>query len=136
MSQGGIPPDIPRVELKLTFNDGGGNEFNTKFIEMKERLHHIQDVAGSTGTLINIPDEQLPAYEANEGQGRGPAATADAGGAGATGLAPAETLGRSASASSQNTRAPDEPPPGYEEAQAQTISMRLEDHIREEAERR
>jgi hypothetical protein len=123
VSQGGIPPDVPRVELKLTFKEGGHNEFTLEFEGLKERLHHVREIERETGQTISVPDEPLPAYEAPT-------------------LADASTTrerpvpasrppppAESHSATSR-TRAPDEPPPAYEEAQAQSISMRLEDHIR------
>ncbi|PKS11487.1 hypothetical protein jhhlp_003251 [Lomentospora prolificans] len=122
VSQGGISPDIARVEVKLTFKDGGHNEFRNKFEELKERLHHVREIERETGQNIRIPDEPLPAYEAP------PDAT------GSSHLAPQPVPARSDSSASRG-RAPDEPPPGYEEAQAQTISMRLEDHIRDAADR-
>ncbi|TDZ16961.1 UPF0664 stress-induced protein [Colletotrichum orbiculare MAFF 240422] len=105
---GGVPHDVPRIELKLSFKEGGHSEFRQRFEELKERLEH-----------------PLPAYEATEGGGAAPSAN---------NLAPEQSVGRSASTGSQNRR-PNEPPPDYEEAQAQTLSMRLEDHIREESDR-
>lgn len=124
VSQGGIPPEFPRVDLKLTFKDGGHNEFLARFIEIKERLAHVREMERETGQVIgSIPDEQLPAYSpqnlAVPGQ---------------SGSRPANAHSRSPSTTSQN-RAPSEPPPGYEEAQVQEVSMRLEDHIRDAAER-
>jgi hypothetical protein len=130
VSQGGIPPDIPRVEVKLTFKDGGHIEFRDKFEEIKERLHQIREVERSTGRSVNMPDEPLPAYQAQQDEPAAASAPVSSGT-----LAPGPEVGRSLSSGSQNLRAPDEPPPGYDEAQAQTISMRLEDHIREEADR-
>ncbi|SPO04951.1 uncharacterized protein DNG_07636 [Cephalotrichum gorgonifer] len=125
VAQGGIPPDIARVDLKLTFKEGGHNDFVSKFEELKERLYHIRDIERETGQTLRVPDEPLPAYEAPEGLG-----ASSSGG----GLAPVEAPARSDSATSRG-RGPDEPPPDYEEAQAQSISMRLEDHIRGSADR-
>lgn len=121
---GGVPADIPRVELKLSFKEGGHSEFRQRFEELKERLEHVRRLQQETGQTVNIPDEPLPAYEATEGGG------AEA----SSNLAPQQPVSRSASSGSQNRR-PDEPPPDYDEAQAQTLSMRLEDHIREESDR-
>lgn len=124
VSQGGIPPDIARVELKMTFKDGGHNEFVIEFERLKENLHHYRDIERETGQRISVPDEPLPAYEGPAGSGSGSAtATANAGR-----LAAENPPARSDSSS--RGRGPDEPPPAYEEAQAQSISMRLEDHIR------
>ncbi|WYZ37894.1 hypothetical protein EsH8_II_001400 [Colletotrichum jinshuiense] len=120
---GGVPADIPRVEVKMSFKEGGHSEYRQRFEELKERLEHVRRLQQETGQNVNIPDEPLPAYEATEGDG---AASAT--------LAPQEPVTRSASSGSQNRR-PDEPPPDYDEAQAQTLSMRLEDHVREESDR-
>lgn len=124
VSQGGIPADIPRVELKLTFKDGGHNEFVIEFERLKENLHHYREIERETGQRMRVPDEPLPAYE-------GPGGSATTGGGR---LAPEQPPERSNSSTSRG-RGPDEPPPAYEEAQAQTISMRLEDHIRGAADR-
>lgn len=116
--------DIPRVELKLTFKDGGHNEFVIEFERLKENLHHYREIERETGQRMSVPDEPLPAYE-------GPGSSATTGGGR---LAPEQAPERSNSSTSRG-RGPDEPPPAYEEAQAQTISMRLEDHIRGAANR-
>ncbi|KAK2013383.1 WW-domain ligand protein [Colletotrichum eremochloae] len=136
---GGVPADIPRVEVKLSFKEGGHSEFRQRFEELKERLEHVRRLQQETGQTVNIPDEPLPAYEATEGAGVS---------SGVASQPPPlqqqqqyqqqsqeESVARlSASSGSQNRR-PDEPPPDYEEAQAQTLSMRLEDHVREESDR-
>ncbi|EEY21943.1 hypothetical protein D7B24_003415 [Verticillium nonalfalfae] len=122
---GGVPPDLPRLELKLSFREGGHTEFGQKFEELKERMEHVRRLQQETGQTINIPDEPLPAYEARtEGTTGAPNLSAPL---------PA-SLPRSASSASQNQR-PNEPPPGYDEAQAQQIGMRLESHIRDGADR-
>ncbi|KXH40881.1 WW-domain ligand protein [Colletotrichum simmondsii] len=134
VSGGGVPADIPRVEVKMSFKEGGHSEFRQRFEELKERLEHVRRLQQETGQTVNIPDEPLPAYEATEGGGAAP-----------SNLAPQqqqqqqqeeEAADRSASSGGQNAnRRPDEPPPDYDEAQAQTLSMRLEDHVREESDR-
>ncbi|CAI4219964.1 unnamed protein product [Parascedosporium putredinis] len=113
---------ITNQRVKLTFKDGGHNEFRSRFEELKERLHHVREIQRETGQSVRIPDEPLPAYEAPLNASS------------SAHLAPQPAPTRSDSAASRG-RAPDEPPPGYEEAQAQTISMRLEDHIRDAADR-
>ncbi|KAG5982225.1 hypothetical protein E4U55_002170 [Claviceps digitariae] len=121
VSGGGLPPDLPRIEVKFTFSDGGMMEFNEAYIRLRERLFHYQDMRREMGPGADIPDEPLPAYEASENQ---PAA--------ATGSS-LNVAGNDPSDSSSSRRAPNEPPPNYDEAQAQQLSMRLEDHIRGEA---
>ncbi|KAF4595821.1 UPF0664 stress-induced protein C29B12.11c [Ophiocordyceps camponoti-floridani] len=124
VSGGGIPPDLPRIEVKFTFSDGGMTDFNEAYIRLRERLFQYQEMRRELGPGADIPDEQLPAYEA---QGASQAA--------ATPSATLSVPRNNRSESSASRRAPDEPPPGYEEAQAQQISMRLEDHIRDEVDR-
>ena len=98
-------------------------DFHEAYMRLRERLFQYQEMRREMGPNADIPDEPLPAYEAQAGE----AATA-----------PSEPLAvprTNRSDSSASRRAPDEPPPNYDEAQAQQISIRLEDHIREEADR-
>lgn len=122
VSGGGIPPDIPRIEVKFTFSDGGMMDFNETYIRLRERLYQYQEMRREMGPGADVPDEPLPAYEATE------AVAAES-----TLSAPSAQHERSESSASR--RGPDGPPPGYDEAQAQQISNRLEDHIRGEADR-
>ncbi|KFA63581.1 hypothetical protein S40285_04131 [Stachybotrys chlorohalonatus IBT 40285] len=122
VSGGGIPPDIPRIEVKFTFSDGGMTDFNEAYIRLRENLFQVQEMRRDLGPGADVPDEPLPAYEAD---------VAEPTGAHASLATP--RVNRSESSSSR--RAPDEPPPAYDEAQAQQIDIRLEDHIRQEADR-
>jgi hypothetical protein len=97
-------------------------DFNETYITLRERLYQYQEMRREMGPGADVPDEPLPAYEATEA-----AATES------TLAAPPAQPGMSGSSASR--RGPDEPPPGYDEAQAQQISNRLEDHIRGEADR-
>lgn len=100
-------------------------DFNEAYIRLRERLFQYQEMRREMGSGAEIPDEPLPAYEGpGTQQPENPV--------------PSSTLAAPAhqrSDSSVSRRAPDEPPPGYDEAQAQQISNRLEDHIREGADR-
>lgn len=125
VSGGGIPPDLPRIEVKFTFSDGGMMDFNESYMRLRERLFQFQEMRRDIGPGADVPDEQLPAYEA---QGSSAQTTT------ASSLeVPGHRATRSDSSSSR--RAPDEPPPDYDEAQAQQIGIRLEDHIRDEVNR-
>lgn len=129
VSGGGVPPDLPRIEVRFTFSDGGMTDFNEAYIRLRERLYQLQEVRREIGPGADLPDEPLPAYEP-QGNDRAPAPVAAA--------VESATLSvpqpvRSDSASSR--RSPNEPPPGYDEAQAQQISIQLEDHIRDEVNR-
>lgn len=121
VSGGGIPPDIPRLEVKFTFSDGGMMDFNEAYIRLRERLFQFQEMRREMGPGADVPDEPLPAYEAPPYET--PAASTTL----------AAPPGPERTESSTSRRAPDEPPPGYEEAQAQQLSNSLEDHIRDEA---
>lgn len=126
---GNIPPDFPLVILKLTFKDGGFSEFETKFVEIKARLHHAAQIAEESGQrnwALNVHDEQLPEYTAS-------------GSADHSRPIPGDVAQQHASDASRQVGTsqgmPDEPPPDYDEAQAQAVSMRFDERLREEAER-
>lgn len=122
VSGGGVPPDIPRIEVKFTFSDGGMMDFNEAYIRLRERLFQFQEMRREMGPGADVPDEPLPAYEEESTQ---PAPATN------TLLAPRPAR----TDSDASRRAPDEPPPAYDEAQAQQLSIRLEDHIRGEVDR-
>ncbi|KAI0026179.1 hypothetical protein F4780DRAFT_774374 [Xylariomycetidae sp. FL0641] len=130
---GNIPPEFPRVNIKLTFKDGGSSDFENKFVEIKGRLHHAAQVAEESGQrnwAQNVHDEQLPEYSAHQGGGGAGAGQAEP---------PANETARRADEAARQAQihqpTPDEPPPDYDEAQAQAVSMRFDERLREEAER-
>lgn len=95
--------------------------------------------------LSNVDLEQLPAYEPSadvqvegnrvEEEDDGPLILSPI--PTRPGQIPAEVrTGEPPSASANAVPAPDEPPPGYEEAQAQAIGDDLEQRLRREVERR
>jgi hypothetical protein len=122
---GGIPMNIPRIEVKFTFKDGGHHDFQTKFEWLKERLHHAQELGMTPGANFEPP----PPYDP---QAPGPAGSGDpAAGESASGAQ------ESAAAPTQPPQPPpDEPPPDYLEAQTSAITIEYEERMREEAERR
>lgn len=97
-------------------------DFNEVYIRLRERLYQYQEMRREMGPGADVPDEPLPAYEAQSSQPSPPGT-----------LLSAPRAERSDSSASR--RAPDEPPPAYDEAQAQQLSIRLEDHIRGEVDR-
>jgi len=152
VSGGGIPAHFSAVALRLTFREGGAFDFHMTFEQIKERLYQAVSVAressGTSGVnLANVHLEQLPAYEpAEDVQVEGnrveeeedepvilsPRPVRPGHGDGTvTGEVRAEEP-PNVSASI----APDEPPPGYEEAQAQAVGEDLEQRLRNEVERR
>jgi hypothetical protein len=137
---GGIPMHIPRIEAKFVFRDGGHSDFQTKFEWLKERLHHAQELGLNPSQNLEPP----PPYEFG--------ASAAAAAAPSAGSGPSVTSASNAGTRTQQQQqqqqqpqeqdlpqpappAPDEPPPDYVEAQAQAITMRYEERMREEAER-
>lgn len=163
---GGIPSDVPRLELKLTFKEGGHDAFQNKFEVMKERLSYARTLQQETGQVIPT-GEDLPQYEAAAPK---PSGSSTQSSSTATATVTAGESSRSASDAkerealqqfsqsqeqqtprgaaveaegtlrSNNLRnqaspiTPDEPPPDYEEAQAQAIGMRFEETTRDAAE--
>jgi hypothetical protein len=122
---GGLPIDLVRVEVKLTFKDGGHSDFQTKFELIKDRLRHAQDLERETGQVLNVTDEPLPPYEA-----RRPATES-----GGPPRAAASGTGDPSNPGQTPQPGPDEPPPDYLEAQSQAVGMQYEERTREEAER-
>lgn len=120
VSGGNVPPEIPRLDVKITFKAGGGSEFGSTFEAQKELVEHARQIRLETGQGVAIPNEQLPAYEATANDTRS-----------SNTLRTAAPVQRSTSSGSQNPP-PNEPPPGYDEAQAQNLADRLESHVRNE----
>lgn len=123
MVGGGIPPEVVRADIKLTFKDGGMDNFDRKFKTIKERLDHAVELARATGQPISVHDETLPAYA--------PPSTTASQAPPASAGAPSEA----GVAQGQPQQLPDEPPPDYDEAQAQAVGERFEERLRGEAER-
>lgn len=113
-------------------------------MQIKERLQQAYSVARESGgagnvDLASVHLEQLPAYE--------PAREVEPEEDGPTILSPIPTRpGRDSgidgvrspegeSPKTEQSTAPDEPPPGYEEAQAQAVTVDLDRRLREESER-
>ncbi|RYP49900.1 hypothetical protein DL768_004436 [Monosporascus sp. mg162] len=125
---GNIPPEVTWARVKLVFNDGGFSDFQAKFVEINGRLHHAAQLAqetGQTNLLQTVHDEELPEYRPRQTEGDSSQAEARA-------VREADEANQRAQGSQQ---VPDEPPPNYDEAQAQAISMRFDERAREEAER-
>ena len=154
MAGGGIPPHHAFVEIKLTFKDGGAFDFHSSFERVKDTLSQAVEVARESGHVINqgqeidlsgVHLEQLPAYE-EVGETIGPSpppiqqpvpvsavrmrqpSVTQPGVTEIGGL-----VGGPMSESSISEvpfQPPDEPPPGYEEAQHGNVVNRLEESVR------
>ncbi|KAG9240869.1 hypothetical protein BJ878DRAFT_262588 [Calycina marina] len=121
---GGIPETHSVVEVKITFKEGGAFDFHSTFEQIKERVHQAYSVARENGqggaVLSGVHLEQLPAYEAN------PDAPKEANEPVIHALLPRRgsvtptttILDPVAAPLTASVPTPDEPPPGYEEAQA------------------
>lgn len=127
---GGIPAGLPRIDVRLTFKEGGHADWQSKFELLKERLAHARELERETGQTLIVTDEELPPYEpsssANPSQGQ-PA------------VVPEQTIpavaDNTTTTSEAPQAAPNEPPPAYDEVQSQAIGMRYEEQLRAEAER-
>ncbi|KAH6648085.1 hypothetical protein BKA67DRAFT_662815 [Truncatella angustata] len=130
-ADGNIPADYTRVNMRLTFNDGGHSDWALKYENIRGRLLHAATVARETGNaqvLNSVTAEQLPEYSPREGGSRQSQTFADQ-------TQVERQADEAAEAREQNRALPDEPPPDYDEAQAQAVAMQFDERQREDAER-
>jgi len=147
---GGIPPQHAYIEMKMTFKDGGAFDFHTTFEEVKASLSHALEIARESGhttgqtsniDLSNVHLDQLPAYEEAGGNVAAPAQQIFRPvpiSVNNTRQPPSTGQGSTVPASNESTTGeqfvpPDEPPPGYEEAQASSLVNHLEERVRRES---
>ncbi|OBT39442.1 hypothetical protein VE00_09835 [Pseudogymnoascus sp. WSF 3629] len=134
---GGIPPSLALIDLRMNFREGGAFDYHNVFELIKERLHQAVQAARDAGRNVGGVDqevlgglhlEQLPAYE--------PAATVAPGAGAADEVRRGDVVdgGQRAEGESAAAVQPDEPPPGYEEAQAQAVGIDLDQRLRRRAE--
>ncbi|KAE8144646.1 hypothetical protein BDV25DRAFT_145411 [Aspergillus avenaceus] len=117
---GGIPPALPAVQLKVTFKEGGAFDYHNHFERIKERLE--QAVENSQESRRGLADvdmstihlDELPAYSGPQHDNSNHAQSHP------QGSRPDSTSGPE----------PAEPPPGYEEAQQQSVANELEERLR------
>lgn len=108
----------------MIFNHGGIDAFHSKYSLMYERLSHARDVTRETGARVTVHDDDLPPYSpAAACAGSAPPAPPE------PPLAPTETGGE------QPQQTPSEPPPGYDDAQAQAVEIQFDERERQDAER-
>ncbi|KAF2423073.1 hypothetical protein EJ08DRAFT_457947 [Tothia fuscella] len=156
---GNIPPEHAALELKMTFKDGGAFDFHTSFERIKERLQQAVDVARESGQLVGDGTEtrggagggtlsglnldlvnldELPAYEdATRAAGISTDATTSP-----PAQQPLVNLDDTPSSTMPSTSRgqrdsrdevftpPEEPPPGYESVQNQSVGEELERRMR------
>jgi hypothetical protein len=127
VSGGGIPESQPAIEVRLTFRDGGAFDFHTMFERIKELLYQAREARQASGGRqgADVHLEQLPAYEpAREVEDDGPTILSP------RPIRPGAESGISSTSRSETPppqifTAPDEPPPGYEQAVGDELDARL-----------
>jgi len=117
------------VELKLVFKDGGASDFSTIFERLKEKVLNARET-GVGAEAMHL--DELPTYEdARSGQPSS-STTATAGAPPPpTAAAPVIVLEppEITTAQAADPRTPNGPPPGYEEAQRESVAEELERQI-------
>ncbi|KAL6232566.1 hypothetical protein BDW75DRAFT_18322 [Aspergillus navahoensis] len=118
---GGIPPSLVAVHLKVTFKEGGAFDFHNQFERIKERLQQAVDISRESGqragdiNMTNVHLEELPAYS-------GPQSYSTEN--------DHSNRAESRHSTSETNDEPQEPPPGYEEVQQQSVANELEERLR------
>lgn len=149
---GGIPPHHAFVKLKMTFKEGGAFDLSSTYERIKETLSHASEVARENGRPVDLSTvdlEQLPAYE--EVAAAIPATASMTTSTthiqrptpiSSTGAPRLPRRDNVIADSSRNQKEPtnpepaeqlpppNEPPPGYDEAQQSSVAESLEESIR------
>ena len=127
---GGVPAQHPFVELKMTFREGGAFDFHSTFERIRDSLLQAVEQAHANGQEFNPANvhlDELPAYTEGAPQ-TGPPPQQPRSGAPSQSLAPEPPP--VARPSSGGFQPPNEPPPGYEEAQSSGVRDQMEESIR------
>jgi hypothetical protein len=142
---GSLASSNAKIEVKLVFNEGGAADFHSNFERIKERLQQAVEVARDDGSgagygigslagvnMDAVHLDQLPTYEAS---GQDPIAPVSPGSrpeepsvafpnvSHSTQDEAGETLPHRTPTTAEP---PNEPPPGYEETQQQSIQQEFE----------
>ena len=149
---GGIPPHHAFVKLKMTFKEGGAFDFSSTYERIKETLSQVSEQARENGRPVDLSTvdlEQLPAYEevaaavpttvpitASTTHIQRPTPISPTG---ASRPLPRvngtidhgrDRKGPSNPEPAEQLPPPNEPPPGYDEAQQSSVAESLEASIR------
>lgn len=157
---GNVPSSESALELKMTFKDGGAFDFHSIFERIKERLQQAVEAARESGHLTGDGSErnggagagalaavdmnavqldELPAYEDQSGRPPShnavPVAAAAAAAGSRNGANAQRDSGVAVSPPVRSPREeefvpPNEPPPGYEEVQVESVAEQLERRLR------
>ncbi|CUS11825.1 unnamed protein product [Tuber aestivum] len=118
------------VELKLVFKDGGAFDFSTVFERLKEKVLNARE-AGAGAEAVHL--DELPTYEdARSGQPSPSAAITTGAPLSLNVVAPAmvsELPEITIAQADPEPAIPSGPPPGYEEAQRESVAEELERQI-------
>lgn len=118
---GGIPASLHAAQMKVSFKEGGAFDFHTNFERIKERLRDAVEVSqeGRRGfrdvNMASVHLDELPAYEGPQGN---------------TALSTPATEEPESHQAQDSGQEPSGPPPGYEEAQQQSVANELEETVR------
>jgi WW domain-binding protein 2 len=144
---GGIPPNLTHVEIKLTFKEGGAFDFHTNFERIKERFQQAVEAAGVsnvTGGSFNqgpvagvnmdaVHLDELPTYQDSglDALAPQPAPPPPPSRPTVQPEDPAPSFeevveGRAPVQRQSHNPPPTDAPPGYEEAQQQSIEQEFE----------
>ncbi|KAI9673199.1 MAG: hypothetical protein M1817_003062 [Caeruleum heppii] len=154
---GGIPPVHSVLELKMVFKEGGAFDFHSQFERIKERLQQAVEAARAGGdgsaaghgpgalsgvNLAAVHLEQLPAYEeantnstllmpatSSHAQGVEDERSHDGPATNASPVVPNHQTDGVSSLGEPHPP-PNEPPPGYEEAQLASVATAFEQRDR------
>ena len=147
---GGIPANHAHIEIKLTFKEGGAFDFHTNFERIKERVHQVIEAARESGVTGSTSDQsggpvpgvnmdavhldELPTYQdsgldelapqpaPSQPPSRLPVQQEDP--------APAfEEVVEGRTQAQRQGELPTDAPPGYEEAQQESIRQELRARI-------
>ena len=134
---GGIPPQCAFVEIKMTFKEGGAFDFHSTFERVRDSLLQALETAEASGQAFDpehVHLDELPAYNEVSGGRADPSSAAPAAARAPGASAAASRRAPSASPGDASTREhfepPNEPPPGYEEAQSSGVRDRMEENVR------
>jgi hypothetical protein len=145
VSGGGIPSQHAELDMVMEFKEGGAFDFASIFERLKERLRQAIDVARESGAdtedggrginMNNVHLDELPAYEESRQHARVedplPSAPVERRESVAAPQPTSPVHRSSPMVSPQATNfPPSEPPPGYEEAQRDSVVEELERQAR------
>jgi WW domain-binding protein 2 len=147
---GGIPANLTHVEIKLTFKEGGAFDFHTKFERIKERFRQASEAAGVSVVTASSSNQgptagvnmdavhldELPTYQDSSLDALAPQpAPAQSSSRPAVQLEePAPSFeevvdGRAPMYPQSHHPPPTDAPPGYEEAQQQSLEHEFETRL-------